>query len=110
MKQYCQDKAEIKRDKPKLYALILKHLRDESLEAVQRGEGWSEIEENVDPQGLWKLVEEKHKVYSTSKIVVVVKLEVRTQLQNMWQGAYKSIISYKQCCTNALKAIMIKAT
>ncbi len=68
---------EIKRDKLQLYALILKYLCDESLEAVQRSEGWSEIEENVDPQGLWKLVEEKHKVYSASEIGVVVKLEPR---------------------------------
>ena len=43
MKQYRQDKAEIKRDKPKLYALILKYLSDESLEAVQQGEGWLEL-------------------------------------------------------------------
>ncbi len=43
MKQYCQDKAEIKRDKPKLYALILKYLSNESLEAVQQGEGWLEL-------------------------------------------------------------------
>ncbi len=83
MKQYHQDKAEIKCDKPKLYALILKYLSDESLESVQQGEGWSEIEENIDPQGLWKLVKEKHRVYS--KIGVVVKLKVM-QLQNMWQA------------------------
>ena len=33
-----------------------------------------------------------------------MKLEVRMQLQNMQQGAYESIISYKQHYTNALKA------
>jgi hypothetical protein len=35
MKQHCQEKVEIKRVKPKLYVLILIHLSDESLEAVQ---------------------------------------------------------------------------
>ncbi len=50
----------------------------------------------MDLQGLWILVEEKH-MYSASEIGVVVKLEVSMQLQNLWQGAYETIISYKQC-------------
>jgi hypothetical protein len=41
----------------------------------------------------------KNKVYSASETQVAVKLEAR-----MWQGAYESIISYKQHCMNALKA------
>jgi hypothetical protein len=34
----------------KLYALILKYLNNESLEAIQKGNRWMEIEENVDPE------------------------------------------------------------
>lgn len=55
--------------------LILKHLSDECLEAMQRGEGWSTIKENVFPEGLWKLVEEKHRVYLVSKVAVVAATE-----------------------------------
>jgi hypothetical protein len=37
--QYRKKKADVKRDKPNLYAFILKYTSDESLEAVQKGEG-----------------------------------------------------------------------
>lgn len=104
VKSYRAEIAIIKRNRPKLYALILKYLSDESLEAVQKGEDWSKIEEEVDPEGLWKLVEQKHKVHSASEVAIVVKLESRTQLQNIRQGSYESIISYKQRYTNALRA------
>ncbi len=38
MKPYCHDKADIKDDQPKHYALILKYLSGKSLEAVQKGD------------------------------------------------------------------------
>lgn len=96
MKQHWKEKVDIKQDKLKLFALILKYLSRYSLDAVHRGEGWLETKKNVDPEGLWKLVGEKHRVYSTSKIGIVVKLKARMQEQNMRQGIYESVISYKQ--------------
>jgi hypothetical protein len=92
MKQYQKEKADMKRDKPKLYVHILKL------------EGWTEIEENVDPECLWKLVEGKHRVHPASEVALVVKLEARTQLQNIWQIGFQCIISYKQHYMNTLKA------
>jgi hypothetical protein len=87
-----------------LYATILKYLSDESLEAIQKTKEWTDIEEKVDPERLWLAIEDKHRVHSMSEVAAIVKLEARNQLQNMRQGAFESIISYKQRYNNALKA------
>jgi hypothetical protein len=65
---------------------------------------WTEIEENADPEGLWQLIELKHKVHSASEVEAVVKLAGRTQLAMTRQGAFESIVAFKQRYTNALKA------
>jgi hypothetical protein len=104
MKAYRKELADFRRDKPKLYALILQHLSDESLDAVQKEVGWTEIEEDADPEGLWQLIELKHKVHSASEVEAVVKLAARTQLAMTRQGAFESIVAFKQRYTNALKA------
>jgi hypothetical protein len=104
MKTYQKLKWELDQKKPKLYATILKYLSDESLEAIQKTKDWTDIKEKVDPERLWLAIEEKHRVHSTSKVAAIVKLEARNQLQNMRQGAFESIISYKQRYNNALKA------
>lgn len=41
---------DIKKNNPKMYAMILKYLSDESLEEVQKVEGWSEVDVEVDPE------------------------------------------------------------
>jgi hypothetical protein len=87
-----------------LYALILKYLSEESLEAVQKHQDWADIEANVDLVRLWKIVEDKHRVHSTSEVAATVKLEAWNQLKNLKQGAFKSIITYKKRYNNALKA------
>jgi hypothetical protein len=104
MKAYRQEIADLRRDKTKLYALILQHLSDESLEAVQKEAGWPAVEQDADPEALWQLVEVKHKVHSASEVEAVVKLATRTQLVTTRQGAFESIIAFKQRYTNALKA------
>jgi hypothetical protein len=54
MKQYRREVADYKRNKPKLYALIMKYLSNESLEAVQKEVGWTTIETDADPHyGSW---------------------------------------------------------
>jgi hypothetical protein len=96
MKIYRKLKTEQDQKKPKLYATILKYLSDESLEAIQKVQDWTDIEEKVDPERLWKAIEEKHRVHSTSEVAAIFKLEARNQLQSLRQGAFESIISYKQ--------------
>jgi hypothetical protein len=104
MKQYRREVANYKRDRPKLYALIMKYLSDESLEAVQKEADWTSIEADVDPETLWQLVELKHKVHSSSEVEAVVKLAARNQFASTRQGAFESIMSFKQRYNDELKA------
>jgi hypothetical protein len=54
MKEYQTEVAELKRNGPKLYGLILKYLSDGSLDAVQKEAGWSSVEADADPEMLWQ--------------------------------------------------------
>jgi hypothetical protein len=54
MKEYWKEMACIKRDKPKLYALILQYLSKESLDAMKKEAEWETIERQSDPEGLWE--------------------------------------------------------
>jgi hypothetical protein len=74
----------------------MRYLRNESLEAVQKEAGWTTVEPDADPETLWHLVELKHKIHSSSKVEAVMKLAARTQLAATRQGAFESIISFKQ--------------
>ncbi len=53
MQTYIKEMGELKRDYPKLFVLMLKYLSEESLKANREM-----VEENIDPEGLWKFVEE----------------------------------------------------
>jgi len=79
-------------------------LSEESLEAVQKHQDWADIKANIDPVCLWKIVEDKHRVHSTSEVAAIMKLEARNQLKNLQQGAFESTIAYKKRYNDALKA------
>jgi len=96
MKTYRKLKLDREEKEPQLYALILKYLSEERLEAVQKHQDWANIEANVDPMHLWKIVEGKHRVHSTSEVAAIVKLEAQNQLKNLKKGAFESIITYKK--------------
>jgi hypothetical protein len=79
MKANRKELADYRRDMPKLYALILQYLSDESLDTVQKEAGWAVVEQDANLEAQWQLVEMKHKVHSASKVEAVVKLVARTQ-------------------------------
>jgi len=96
LKDYRKEINEYKRDRPKLYGLIIQYLSEESLDEVKRQDNWEAIDENADPVGLWKLVETTHKVNTISKVATVTKLAARTTYKNMRQGGFERIIAYKE--------------
>jgi len=102
LKQYRRKLEEYQRDAPKLYGLILQYLSDESMEAIKKDPEWTDIEADADPEKLWALVVQKHKVHSASEVEEIVKLSARQMYRNVRQGAYESIISYKERFDNAL--------
>jgi hypothetical protein len=67
----------------------LQYQSDESMEAVEENLKWSEIEANTDPQKLWTIGVQKHKVEQ------IVQLLVRQMCRSIRQGGNESIKSYK---------------
>ena len=93
----------MRNDRPKLYALIYQYLSEESQEEIKRSDKFDTIDEATDPLGLWLLVEETHKVNTISKVEAVTKMAARKTYQAMCQGAFESIIAYKERFNAALK-------
>jgi len=93
MKEYRKELMKMRNERPKLYALILQYLSDESLEEIKRSDKFDKIDEETDPLGLWLLVEETHKVNSISKVEAVTKLAARSTYATMRQGPFESIIT-----------------
>jgi len=65
-------------DRPKLYALIMQYLSEESFDEIKWSDQFEDIEKKTDPLDLWK--------------------------QTIRQGPYESIISFKERFNSALKA------
>ena len=104
LKDYRKEVNELKRDRPKLYGLIVQYLSEESLDEVKRQDKYEAMAKAADPVGLWKLVETTHKVNTISKVATVTKLAARTTYKNTRQGGFESIIVYKEHFNAALKA------
>jgi hypothetical protein len=103
LKEYRKEASKMKENGPKLYGLITQYLSEESLDEVKRQDKWEEIDEAADPDGLWRLVEETHKVNTISKVIAVTKLAARKTYKGTRQGNFESIIAYKQRFNAALK-------
>jgi len=78
MKDYRKEIAKMVADRPKLYALILQYLSEESLDEVKRSDKWEDIKKSTEPRDLWN--------------------------QGMRQGPYETIIQYKERFDNAKKS------
>jgi hypothetical protein len=93
MKEWRKEIEGMEKDHPKLYALILQYLSDESLEEVKRSDDWDTIEQETDPAMLWDIIESTHKINMISKVESVMKMAARTTYQQMRQGVYENIIT-----------------
>jgi len=105
MKEYRKELMRMPNERPKLYALILQYLSDESLEEIKRSDKFEAIDEATDPLGLWLLVKETHKVNTVSKVEAMTRLAARTTYQTMRQGPFESIITYKEWFNASVKCI-----
>lgn len=64
---------------PKLY------LSDDSLDEVKRSDRFEKVHQEIDSEGLWKIIEETHKVNTISKVQSVTKRSARATYQRMRQ-------------------------
>jgi hypothetical protein len=102
LKLYHRKMEEFERNGPRLYGLILQYLSNESLDVIKRDPDWADTEAKADPEKLWELIVQKHKVHSASKVEQIVKLSARQMYRNVRQGGYESITTYKERFDNAL--------
>jgi len=78
VKEHRKELLKMHTDRPKLYALMLQYLSEESLDEIKRSDKWEDIEKKTDPLELWLLIEDTHKVNSISKVEEVTKLAARS--------------------------------
>lgn len=88
--------AKIKEDEPAVYAYLWRHLSNESRDAIKLLEGYETIHEEKDPVTLWLAIGATHRIATSSTVPTVQKAESRTKYQNMQQGSFESIVSYKE--------------
>jgi hypothetical protein len=74
------------------------------LDAVKKEKTWTTIEDEADAEGLWQLVEQKHKVRTASKVKEITKLTTRANYQMICQRGNKTIIAYKERFKFTLKS------
>jgi hypothetical protein len=89
---------------PKLYAMIWQYPSQESKDEVKRSMDYEQMKESRDVEKLWQTIQETHKVFTMSRIAVVIKKTACKEYQLMHQGPYESIITYKECFDIALRA------
>ncbi len=104
MKHHQKKLVSIEDDRVKLFAMIMMHLSEESLDAVKKEPMWTTIEDEADAEGLWKLVKQKHKVHTAGKVKEITKLTARANYQMIHQGGYETVIAYKEQFNFALKS------
>ena len=73
------------------------------MDEVKRSDKFEKVNQETDPECLWQIIEETHKVNTVSKVQSVMKKATRAMYQRMRQGAFESIITYKERFNAALK-------
>jgi hypothetical protein len=104
MKYHQKKLGSMEDDCANLFAMIMMHLREESLDAAKREPMWTTIEDEADAEGLWKLVKQKHKVHTAGKVKEITKLTARANYQMIHQGGYETINAYKEQFNFTLKS------
>jgi hypothetical protein len=103
-KSYLKQREDMRKDRTKLYALIMQYLSPESIDDLKRQPDYETVKYQRDVQTLWQMIEETHKVHSISKVAAVMRKTARNDYMNCKQGAYETIVTYRECFDIALQA------
>ncbi len=105
-KSYLKQREDMRKDRSKLYALIMQYLSPESVDELKRQPGYETMKYQRDVQTLWQMIEETHKVHSISKVAAVLRKTARNNYTNCKQGAYETIVTYRERFDDALRAYL----
>ena len=86
----------MKAERAGLYAYLLLHLSNESMDAAKLSDGWDLADADKDPLMLWLIIEVTHRVATASRIPAVQKGESRRSYQACAQSTYESIVKFKE--------------
>jgi hypothetical protein len=103
-KSYLKQREDMRKDRTKLYALIMQYLSPESLDELKHQPDYETVKYQCDVQTLWQMIEEMHKVHSISKVAAVMRKAARNEYMNCKQGAYETIVTYRERFDNVLRA------
>ena len=93
---YLKEVVEMKRNWPNLYTMMLGKLSLESLEEIKRCADYVVFHKAKDPLKLWMAIKGTHLVGAVSLVDAVVSKNARDAYSQCRQGAYESIISFKE--------------
>ncbi len=93
-------------EKDSIYAFIMQFMSHESLDVVKLRDDYESFSRRHDPLELWKAIEVTHKVATTGQQPAIVKSEARQHYQQIKQGSYESIVSFKSRFDATLKAFI----
>ena len=88
--------SEMENNRTPFYGYMLRHLSNESLDAIKLLDEYEQINREKDPLLLWRAIKKTHKVATNSNVERVRKAETRRKYQEAKQGPYESIVSYKE--------------
>jgi len=91
-------------EKPQLYAFIMSKLSVESEDELKRHQSYSTFDDDKDPLGLWKALEQLHLVTTVSKNAAVVLQQAENDYMACHQGEFETITTFKERFDNKLKA------
>ena len=86
----------MKSDRAGLFAFMVLHLSNESLDAIKLVDEWTAANDSKDPHLLWRIIEATHRVGIDSRIPAVLKAESRRAYQTCAQSTYESIVTFKE--------------
>ena len=87
---------EMAKNRTPLYGFMIQHLSNESHDAIKLLDEYQEFNATKDPLSLWLAIKKTHKVATSSNVGAVMKAETRRKYQEVRQGTFESIVTYKE--------------
>ena len=94
----------MRNDRSAFYSFMVDHLSHESMDAVKLLDEYELMNRTKDPLLLWLAIKQTHKVSTNSSVSTVVRAEARKRYKDAKQGAYESIVTYKERFDHLLEA------
>jgi hypothetical protein len=104
LKGWVRVKLDMELKHPMLYGMIWLYLSLESIDEIKNQAAFKVCSVDKDPEGLWQTIVTTHRINCISHIPVVIKQAAWDRYTKCRQGAFESLITYRENFDAALKA------